>query len=75
MSVVIKIFFLFFKKFQMGLIVILFVFIPTAKVRLGGGNGEDCREGVGGVVVWRERRRSTHTNGLESVMPSTNKTL
>lgn len=54
MSVVIKILFLFFKKFQMTLIVLLIFVIQTAKVRLGGGHWKNSRIGVGGTEVWRE---------------------
>lgn len=50
----------------------MFVFIPTAEVRLGGDDWEDCREGEDGVEVCREGR---HTNRLESMMAPTNKTL
>lgn len=54
MSVLIKILFLFFFKVPNGFNSLIDFFIQTAKARLGGDNGEDCRIGVGGIEIQRE---------------------
>lgn len=88
MSVVIKILFLFFRKFQMALIVLPIFLFRQLEVRWEEYCGADCRVGGGAIEVRREggqgnsvraererKKKSGHTKPLESMSASTNKTL